>query len=398
MVAVKDLESILDPTARARLDRWRQARSLFLRPDTPAAERALSDALAKRWLRAQIYGRARRVLAERIPDLLADLSERLGPLAAQVRVSPEDPHQTKWDAVGNLMPLPYAARQVRALWLLDALRHGRLFVEFQPIFELREGKPLGFEGLLRAESAGGDRHLAAEIFPAAQVLGIELAFERLSWMLVLEAGQRLPSDSMLFLNVNPQLLLGDGSALSHLGEEAERTEFPYARLALDLVEIERIESLDRLRGALAIPHDLGVSIALDDVTSGYGTLKYCSGLAPRWIKVDSGITRNIREDPPRRAILQLLAQVAREARVGLIAEGIEDGEDLDVCLREGVLAAQGYFLARPSSEPPEASADFRAWLAARRAAPPEERGEPVSAEREPAEPAGRPADEPADEL
>ena len=55
------------------------------------------------------------------------------------------------------------------------------------------------------------------------------------------------------------------------------------------------------------------------VTSGYGTLRYCSGLAPRWIKIDSDITRNIRTDPQRKAILQLLAQVAREARVGLIA-------------------------------------------------------------------------------
>lgn len=143
-------------------------------------------------------------------------------------------------------------------------------------------------------------------------------------------------------------------------------EFPYARLALDLVEIERIESLERLQQALAVPHDLGVSIALDNVTSSYGTLKYCSGLAPRWIKVDSEITRHIKTDPQRRAILQMLSQVAREARVGLIAEGIENGEDLDVCVEEGVFAAQGYFLARPSAEPAESSEELRAWLSSRR--------------------------------
>jgi EAL domain-containing protein (putative c-di-GMP-specific phosphodiesterase class I) len=146
-------------------------------------------------------------------------------------------------------------------------------------------------------------------------------------------------------------------------------EFPYARLALDLVEIERIESLEKIQQALAVPHDLGVSIALDDVTSGYGTLKYCSGLAPRWIKVDSEITRNIRTDTQRRAILQLLAQVAREARVGLIAEGIESPDDLDVCVEEGVFAAQGYFLARPAAEPAEATAEFRTWLGSRHPAP-----------------------------
>ncbi len=359
---MRDLESIIDSRTVARLDRWRKARSLFLRPDTVEAERALSEALEKRWLRAQVYGRARRVLTERIPTLLPDLAERLGPAAEHVRVSPEDTNQTKWDAVGNLIPLRHACGQVRALWLLDALRSGNLYVEFQPIFDLRGGEPLGYEGLLRARSADGTRHLAAEIFPAAVVLGIELAFERLSWVTVLEAAQRLPRDAMVFLNVNPLLLAHPDSSLSRLGEEAERMEFPYARLALDLVEIERIESLELLQKALAVPHDLGVSIALDNVTSGYGTLKYCSGLAPRWIKVDSEITRAIGGDPQRRAILQLLAQVAREARVGLIAEGIEDGADLDVCVEEGVLAAQGYFLARPATEPAKASQEFREWL------------------------------------
>jgi EAL domain-containing protein (putative c-di-GMP-specific phosphodiesterase class I) len=362
---VKNLESVIDARTVARLDRWRKARALFLRPDTIEAERALSEALEKRWLRAQVYGRARRVLAERIPALLPDLAEKLGPAAEHVRVSPEDASQTKWDAVGNLMPLRHACGQVRALWLLDALRSGSLYVEFQPIFDLRTGEPLGFEGLMRAQSPDGTRHLAAEIFPAAVVLGIELAFERLSWITVLEAAQRLPHDAMVFLNVNPHLLSHPDSSLSRLGEEAERMEFPYARLALDLIEIERVESLELLQKALAVPHDLGVSIALDNVTSGYGTLKYCSGLAPRWIKVDSEITRSIGVDPQRRAILRMLAQVAREARVGLIAEGIESGVDLSVCVEEGVCAAQGYFLARPAVEPTVASEEFRAWLGSR---------------------------------
>ena len=142
----------------------------------------------------------------------------------------------------------------------------------------------------------------------------------------------------------------------------------------------RVESLERLQKALAVPHDLGVSIALDNVTSSYGTLKYCSGLAPRWIKVDSEITRHIGNDPQRRAILQLLSQVAREARVGLIAEGIENAEDLDVCVEEGVFAAQGYFLARPSTAPAGSSEEFKEWLTGRRAvAEPDRPAEPAAA-------------------
>lgn len=297
--------------------------------------------------------------------LLTDLELRLGEHAVRVRVAPEDQGQTKWDAIGSLMPLPLACRQIRCLWLVDVLQHGSLSVEFQPIFDLRSGEALGYEGLLRGRSADGTKHLAEALFPAAHVLGIEMAFEKISWVCVFEAAKRLPEDSLLFLNVNPLLLVGADASLAGLGREAERMEFPYARLALDLVEVERVESLEKLSGALDVPHELGVSIALDDVKSSFGLLKYCAGLTPRWVKVDSEITRGIAHDAQRRAILQLLSQVTRGARAGLIAEGIESGEDLDVCLAEGVFAAQGYFLARPAEAPAEASPEFRAWLDSR---------------------------------
>lgn len=360
-------ESALDGPTLGRLDRWRKARALFVRADGAEAERVLSGALGKLWSRGQIYGRSRRLAVERTPaELLARMEESLGPLAELVRVAPEDPAQTKWDAIGNLVSLPAAARQVAALWLVDILQAQSLFVEFQAIFDLRSGQIIGFEGLLRGRGPDGKVRLAAELFPAAQRLGIERAFERISWIRVLEAAARLPDDSMLFLNVNPRLLTGIEPGLSALGVEAERLQFPYTRLALDLVEVERVESLEKLGAELGIPHDLGVSIALDDITSGYGTIKYCSGLAPRWIKVDSEITRGVASDAPRRSVLRLLAQVARDASVGLIAEGIEAPADLEVCMAEGVFAAQGYFLSRPSEIPAGASPEFEDWLSRQR--------------------------------
>lgn len=342
--------------------------------------------MGRAWSRAQVYGRARRFLIERNAEtLLSHLEENLGSLAEKVRVAPEDPAQTKWDAVGNLAPLPAAGRQVRALWLIDALRSGDIYAEFQPIFDLKSGGTIGFEGLLRARLADGSLRVAAEIFPAAQALRIEKQFERLSWIRVLEAAKRLPPESLLFLNVNPQLVLSGGVGLSALGEEAESVQFPYTRLTLDLIEVEKVEALDGLRSALEIPYDLGVGIALDDITSGYGTLKCCSELSPRWIKVDSAITRGIGRDRRRRSVLKMLAKVARDFSVGLIAEGIEAAEDLDVCVQERVAAAQGYFLARPAFDPPAASPEFESWMAARRVAP----REPeivVSDETEPSSP------------
>jgi EAL domain-containing protein (putative c-di-GMP-specific phosphodiesterase class I) len=376
---VAGIRSVLDGQTLGRLDRWRKARAVFIRPDGLEAERAVSQALGRAWMRAPIYGRARRILVERSAEkLLSSLEESLGPLAPRVRVAPEDAAQTKWDAMANLAPLPGAGREVRSLWLADVIQAGDLFVEFQPVFLLSSAEPFGFEGLLRAHNPDGSVRLAAEIFPAAQALRIEHEFERISWVCVLEAAGRLPPDSLLFLNVNPRLLIS-GEGLAALGQEAERKQFPYTRLALDLVEIERVQYLERLRPVLTVPRDLGISIALDDVTSGYETLKYCEGLAPEWIKVDSEITRGIAGDPRRRAILKFLAQVAGDASFRLIAEGIERPEDLDVCAEEGVMAAQGYFLARPAAEAAGASVEFQRWLSERARREEIVLGEPSSA-------------------
>lgn len=366
MGAVKASGSVLDGQILGRLDRWRTARAVFVRPDGVEAERAVAAAFGRNWARASMYGRARRLLVERTPEqFLSNLEKGVGPLAERVRVAPEDMRQTKWDAMSRLTPLPQARREVDALWLADEMTMGEFFVEFQPLFDLKSGEVLGYEGLLRARGRGGHTRLAAEIFPAAEALHLEHAFERFAWSCVLESASRLPDSALLFLNVNPRLIDRSEDALAALGEETERRGLSFSRLVLDLVEIETLPAAPDLRPALTVPRDLGAVIALDDVTSGYGTLQLCHGLQPEFIKVDSEVTRGIAQDPRRRAILKFLADLAGEFSFRLVAEGIESAEDLDVCAAEGVGAAQGYFLARPAAEPPKASPELTRWLASR---------------------------------
>ncbi|HEY3203279.1 MAG TPA: EAL domain-containing protein [Thermoanaerobaculia bacterium] len=356
--------SVLDGQTLGRLDRWRKTRAVFVRPDGLEAERAVAAAFGRNWARAPMYGRARRLLVERTPEaFLEDLEKGVGPLADRVRVAPEDMQQTKWDAMSRLTTLSRARREVDALWLVDQLTSGEFFVEFQPLFDLKSGEAIGYEGLLRGRSPDGSTRLAADIFPAAEALQLERGFEQFSWACVLEAASRVPEETLLFLNVNPRLIERSEDALASLGVETERRGVSFSKLVLDLVEVETLPAPPELAPALTVPRDLGAVIALDDVTSGYGTLQLCQGLQPEWIKVDSEVTRGIARDPRRRAILKFLADLSREFSFTLIAEGIELAEDLDVCAAEGVGAAQGYFLARPAEELPEPSADFRSWLA-----------------------------------
>jgi EAL domain-containing protein (putative c-di-GMP-specific phosphodiesterase class I) len=358
--------SVLDGQVLGRLDRWRKARAVFVRPDGIEAERAVSAAFGRNWARAPMYGRARRLLVERTPEqFLEELERKLGPLADKVRVAPEDMRQTKWDAMSHLTPLPRARQEVEALWLADELTTGEFFVEFQPLFDLKSGSVIGYESLLRGRGRDGHTRPAAEIFPAAAALHLEPTFERFSWSCVLEAADRLPDGALLFLNVNPRLIDRSENALAGLGSEAERRGLSFARIVLDLVEVETLPNVADLAQALRVPRDLGAVIALDDVTSGYGTLQMCHVLQPEFIKVDAEVTRGIAHDPRRRAILKFLGDLSKEFSFRLVAEGIDNAEDLEVCAAEGVGVAQGYFLARPAEKPPEATPELLAWLESR---------------------------------
>ena len=122
--------SVLDGQILGRLDRWRRARAIFVRPDGIDAERAVAAAFGRNWARAPMYGKARRLLVERTAEqFLEDLKGNVGALADRVRVAPEDAQQTKWDAMSRLTPLTRACREVEALWLADAATGGEFFVE-----------------------------------------------------------------------------------------------------------------------------------------------------------------------------------------------------------------------------------------------------------------------------
>ena len=385
---MKQPDGVLDGRTLGRLDRWRNARALFVRPEGAEAEQAVALAFGRRWSRAQVYGRARRLLVESSPEMfLENLEERLGGLADRVRVAPEDPGQTKWDALGNLTTLSRARSELDSLWLADLLKSGDFFTKFQPIADLETGRAIGYEGLLRASADSASRP-SAEMFPAAKALRLERPFEALSWLCVVEAAGRLSSGNRLFLNVNPRLLAEKPDELETLWRALDDAGVSASRVVLDLVEVESVENVEGLSRAVAEARDHGAVVSLDDMTSPYKAIKLCESFRPEWAKVDWEITRGVARDPRRRSILRFFGRLSKHFSFGLIAEGVENREDLAVCADAGVVAAQGYFIGRPAADPPAPSPEFLEWIGSRRppvripGPPPEENGNGAESEEE----------------
>jgi EAL domain-containing protein (putative c-di-GMP-specific phosphodiesterase class I) len=106
---------------------------------------------------------------------------------------------------------------------------------------------------------------------------------------------------------------------------------------------------------------MGFSIALDDLGAGYSSLRLWSELRPDIVKIDRHFIDGIHLDPLKREFVGSILQMARAARARVIAEGVEQREELQLLERMGVDLVQGYLIGRPQEHPSiEPAGGFRA--------------------------------------
>jgi EAL domain-containing protein (putative c-di-GMP-specific phosphodiesterase class I) len=118
-----------------------------------------------------------------------------------------------------------------------------------------------------------------------------------------------------------------------------------------------------LHAFLASLRERGVRLAIDDTGAGYASLSHVLQLRPDIIKIDRSLVTNIAGDPARRSLVTALVLLALDLNATLTGEGVETAAELATLEMLGVDQAQGYFLARPTSDRARWSRwQERSWL------------------------------------
>jgi EAL domain-containing protein (putative c-di-GMP-specific phosphodiesterase class I) len=215
---------------------------------------------------------------------------------------------------------------------------GSIRPAFQPIVDLRRGVVCGYEMLSRF---AGPPEVAPNVwFQEAGRLGLRVELEAKALEVGLDSRDALPPGCFLTINVDPAAL---GEPLI---ETAWRRAGSLRNLVVELTEDSRADD-DRVRFHLAELRERGAMIAIDDVGTGYSGLHRISHQRPEFIKVDRHLVAGLRHDTANREMVESLGAVANRLDSFLIAEGIEETEDLEMLMRIGVPYGQGYCLARP---------------------------------------------------
>ncbi|QDQ00464.1 EAL domain-containing protein [Lysinibacillus fusiformis] len=230
-----------------------------------------------------------------------------------------------------------------------------LHTYFQPIVDLQTKQTMGFEALNRPETS----ELFSSVDSFYEFVGqtdcvflFECFCRNLSLQRFKERlhGDLLNKNFMLFLNIHPNVLLDKKyhsgetlQLLKELGIKPQQVVFELTERSavIDFVEFERVLSNYRSQG---------YRIAVDDVGSGYNSLKTLIYLKPEFIKLDRSLIQYIDKNSEQQQLVTLLMKYAVQAETKIIAEGIERQEELDYLHQIGIHYAQGYALGKPAKD------------------------------------------------
>ncbi|MCX8255018.1 MAG: EAL domain-containing protein [Beijerinckiaceae bacterium] len=257
---------------------------------------------------------------------------------------------------------PRIQGQAREADVRRAVQLGQVTPYFQPIESLSTGKCRGFEALARVKRGDGTL-MPPDVF--LPLLGpddrLALFGVMLGESIALSRSLGLAKDG-LFVSINVEIsLVASEHFIDVLRYFLERYDFKGEALVLEILENEDIKDLARLKACLSQVKALGLSIALDDIGSGYASMTRMRELPIDIFKLDRGFVRDLESRPRNVSFIMCMVTLVRGLGKTLLVEGIESAEIYDALRVLGVQVGQGFGIARPMP-----GADVAPWLASHR--------------------------------
>ena len=228
-----------------------------------------------------------------------------------------------------------------------AMEGGGMYLEFQPRFNLQDGRQLGAEALIRWRHAHFGPVSPAEFIPLIERAGQINHVTR--WVIdraLAAVAQWAYDGSKVSINLSALDFQGMDIAQT-LSRACKMHGVPASRVEVEITEGEWIREAPNVIAQLTRIRALGVDVAIDDFGTGYSNFAYLRDIPANVLKLDQSIITDLENKPRNRVIARSVLQLARELGYRTVAEGIETFQSLSLVKSYGCHEAQGYFLSRP---------------------------------------------------
>jgi len=232
----------------------------------------------------------------------------------------------------------------------QALQQDELRLYFQPKVNMRQGRIIGMEALLRWQ------HPEQGIVGPLQFLPLiehtDLIIDVGDWVLhqamaQLRAWTALHAEWVISVNIAARHFQCKDFVERLRKILAAYPDVAPERLEIEILESAAIQDIQHVREVMLACQKIGVSFALDDFGTGYSSLSYLKRLPADTLKIDQSFVRDMLEDKDDLAVISAIIGLADAFNRAVIAEGVETAEHGVALLRLGCDLVQGYGIARP---------------------------------------------------
>lgn len=231
-----------------------------------------------------------------------------------------------------------------------ALPNGEFRLYYQPKVNMRRGKVVGAEALIRWQHPENGLRSPADFLPLVE--NTDFAVPLGEWVMrealhQIRAWRNEGLELQISVNIAPRHMMQKDFASRLSTILADFPDVPPALLELEITETAAIEDIAGVAQMINNCKSLGVTFALDDFGVGYSSLTYMRRLPVEVIKIDQSFVRDMLHDDDDLAVVAGVISLSREFQRSVVAEGVETADHGLHLLRMGCTVAQGYGIARP---------------------------------------------------
>ena len=232
--------------------------------------------------------------------------------------------------------------------LRQAIGHDELWLAYQPQLDIRRGKVVGFEALLRWKNSTRGEISPGIFIPIAEEIGAILPIG--DWVLREACREAASWKTPLKVAVNVSAVqLHTATFAKDLHQILIETGLPGKRLEIEITETALVRDLNRTLATLRQVKALGVEIAMDDFGTGYSSLSNLRAFPFDRIKIDRSFIKSVHSNQQAATIVRAVLGLGKGLGLPVIAEGVETNEELRFLQEESCDEVQGYLLGKPAA-------------------------------------------------
>lgn len=233
--------------------------------------------------------------------------------------------------------------------LHNALKNHELELYYQAQINISDQRVTGFEALLRWRHPQKGMVSPAKFIPLAERSGLIIPIGE--WVLneaCKQAKTWLDNGYPLVMAVNlSSIQFKRGNLLETIANALKNNDLPAHMLELELTESILLQDVDGVMNNLHKLKAMGVKLSIDDFGTGYSSLSYLKRMAIDKLKVDQSFVADLATSADDKAIVRTIIQLGHSLQLTVIAEGVENAEQLALLKKYGCDEAQGYFFSKP---------------------------------------------------